>query len=395
MSVIADRIHARAEARAIFRNVALEIKKPGDNVEGYRVMAELGRGAASVIYLVNDPKTKHVWALKHVIKEGPKDQRFLDQAEQEYLVASKLNVPSVRKIEKVIRKKESLLGGVKELYLVMEHVDGVSCERHPPGTFEAAVFIFEQVAQGLASMHRAGFVHADMKPNNVIVDEKNNAKIIDLGQSCKIGTVKQRIQGTPDYIAPEQVHLRAITPKTDVYNLGASLYWILTRSFVPTALSKGESLLGSVDDSLLARPKPPVLMNPRVPEMLNDVIMQCVEVDPDDRPTMDVVTDKLNLIRSRLLAEQSLRKSGQHPSVEGGGGSRAGMNGMKGDSNVFGPGGSKGLNLGGSGAGGGSGAAGGSSGVPSGRRPLKKEPPPIDPGPGIEGADEDDEPKTK
>ena len=88
MSVIADRIHARAEARAIFRNVALEIKKPGDNVEGYRVMAELGRGAASVIYLVNDPKTKHVWALKHVIKEGPKDQRFLDQAEQEYLVAS-------------------------------------------------------------------------------------------------------------------------------------------------------------------------------------------------------------------------------------------------------------------------------------------------------------------
>lgn len=366
-------------------------------VEGYRIMAELGQGAASVIYLVNDPKTKHIWALKHVIKEGPKDQRFLDQAEQEYLVASKLNVPSVRKIEKVIRKKESLLGGVKELYLVMEHVDGVSCERHPPGTFEAAVFIFEQVAQGLASMHRAGFVHADMKPNNVIVDEKNNAKIIDLGQSCKIGTVKQRIQGTPDYIAPEQVHLRAITPKTDVYNLGASLYWILTRSFVPTALSKGESLLGSVDDSLLARPKPPVLVNPRVPEMLNDVIMQCVEVDPEDRPPMDKVVDKLNLIRSRLVAEQSLRKSGQHPATDGGG-SRAGLNGIKGDTNVFGPGGSKGLNLGSSGAAGGaggSGAAGGSSGVPSGRRPLKKEPPPIDPGPGIEGADEDDEPKIR
>lgn len=345
--------------------VPLEPKKPGDVVEGFRIMSELGRGAASIIYLAQDPKSKQVKALKHVVKDGPKDQRFLDQAEQEYLIASKIDCKSVRKIEKVIRKKESLLGGVSELWLVMEHVDGTSCERTPPESFEDALYIFEQVAIGLKAMHDKGFVHADMKPNNVIVDDKLVTKIIDLGQSCKTGTVKQRIQGTPDYIAPEQVHLRAITPKTDVYNLGAAMYWILTRHFVPTALSKGDSLLGSVDPSLLAKPKPPIELNARIPEQLNAVIMNCVEVDPDERPEMVLVIDRLNFIRSRLLADRELRKSGQLPRIDAGGSANG----------TGGPGGSK------------SGTGGGSKAGVGARKSLPPEPP-IDPGLGIADADD-------
>lgn len=345
----------------------------GDQVEGFRVIAELGRGAASIIYLVHDLKTKHVWALKHVVKEGPKDQRFLDQAEQEYSVASKLNHPKVRKIEKMIRKKEGLLSGVSELYMVMEHVDGASCEREPPKTFEDAAYIFEQVAEGMAYMHRQGFVHADMKPNNIVVDEKLNAHIIDLGQSCKTGTVKQRIQGTPDYIAPEQVHRRAITPKTDVYNLGAAMYWILTRHFVPTALAKGDSLLGSVDDSLMQKPRAPIEINPRIPEMLNNLIMECVEIDPDRRPTMETVADRLNLIHGKLKAEQILRKSGQLPKVDASSQSGAGRDNGAAGSAI----------MGGSGSGGGS-----KAGAGAGRQPKPIAPPPIDPGPGIAEADD-------
>jgi serine/threonine-protein kinase len=309
--------------------VPLEIRKPGDMVEGYRVLAELGRGAASVIWLVQDPKTKHVWALKHVVKNTEKDARFLEQAESEYKVASKINSPAIRKVERLIRKKEGLLGGTVELYLVMEHVDGSSAERHPPETFKGLTWVCEQVAKGLQSMHSQGFVHADIKPNNIIVDDKLNAKIIDLGQSCKAGTVKERIQGTPDYIAPEQVHRRAITPKTDVYNLGATMYWMLTRSFVPTALAKGDSLLGSIDDSLLPKPKRPIELNPRVPEMLDQLVMECVEVDPEDRPHMELVADRLNLIRGKLEAEEILRKTGQMTRVEapGTGGSRDGSKG--------------------------------------------------------------------
>ena len=75
-------------------------------VEGFRILGDLGQGAASSIYLVQNPRDKQVWALKHVIKHGAKDQRFLDQAESEYQVASKLNHPAIRQIKKVIKKKQ-------------------------------------------------------------------------------------------------------------------------------------------------------------------------------------------------------------------------------------------------------------------------------------------------
>ena len=79
------------------------------------------------------------------------------------------------------------------------------------------VRIFQAVASAMGHMHSMGFIHADMKPNNIIVGSKNGAvKVIDFGQSCSIGTRKARIQGTPDFIAPEQVKLRPLDARTDV-----------------------------------------------------------------------------------------------------------------------------------------------------------------------------------
>ena len=287
--------------------------KNGDTVEGYRIMSEIGRGAASIIYLVQDPKTKQIWALKHVEKTDPKAQRFLDQAEIEYKIANQINHPAVRRIEKLI-KKGSLLK-CKDLYLVMELVDGVSMFDETPKDLAVIVDLFQQVASGLAEMHNHGYVHADMKPHNVIlgadIDGNLTAKVIDLGQSCKIGTIKKRIQGTPDYIAPEQVHRRPITPKTDVYNFGATMYWVLTRQHVPTALAKGDSLVGSLDDNLIARPKPTIELNPRVPAKLDELVMHCVEVDPEKRPhSMREVTDKLNLILGIVRAKGESTRAG-------------------------------------------------------------------------------------
>ncbi len=278
-------------------------------VEGFRIMAELGRGARSIIYLAHDPESKKVWALKHVEKLGPKDDRFLEQAEMEGRIASELDHPNIRKVHRIIKKKSGLLA-VKELYLVMELVDGVSIDIQPPKTFEQAVHIFHQTASAMAHMHDHGYVHADMKPNNVVVDDKDQVKIIDLGQSCKTGTIKPRIQGTPDYIAPEQVHLKPITPKTDVYNLGAMMYWVLTRKYIPTALAKADSLVGSVDPHLMTRPIPAIEINKKIPQKLNDLIMQCVEVNPEDRPAdMQVVSNQLNLIHGILLARKGMGDS--------------------------------------------------------------------------------------
>ena len=279
----------------------VKVYNAGDTIEGYKVLAELGRGAASIIYLVQDPKTKQVWALKHVQKLTDKDQRFLEQAEAEYKVSAKLDHPAFRKIPRLLKVGKFL--SVKELCLLMELVDGVACDTHPPKTLESTLHICHQVARGLAHMHGAGFVHADMKPNNVVVDDDGLVKVIDLGQSCKVGTIKPRIQGTPDYIAPEQVHRRPITGATDIYNLGATMYTMLTKQKIPTALAKDDSLVGSLDDALIEKPTPVKELNPRCPDRLSDLIMHCIEVDPADRPeTMTHVADQLELIQGLLNA---------------------------------------------------------------------------------------------
>ena len=73
-------------------------------------------------------------------------------------------------------------------------------------------------------MHAMGYAHCDIKPNNILRNDQGDVKVIDFGQACKIGTIKQRIEGTPDYIAPEQVARRPISAQTDIYNLGALLF---------------------------------------------------------------------------------------------------------------------------------------------------------------------------
>ncbi|TVQ63379.1 MAG: hypothetical protein EA378_01975 [Phycisphaerales bacterium] len=287
-----------------WRRVGVVSRKKGDLIEGYRILDELGRGAASIIYLVQEPKNKSIFALKHVIKVNPKDQRFLDQAEAEAKVAQALDHPGIRKIYKVIKVGSFL--STRELLLLMELVDGQSVDVHPPKSMIEAVEIFKQVATALQHMHERGFVHADMKPNNVCVTDAGAVKIIDLGQSCKVGTVKERIQGTPDYIAPEQVHRRAITPKTDVYNLGATLYWVLTRRHIPTALAKGDSLVNSLDDNLIERPKHIKELNPRVHDRLAELVMQCVEIDASARPeSMQVVAERLDMVGAILKAARN------------------------------------------------------------------------------------------
>lgn len=289
----------------------METFKQGETVEGYRIINEVGRGAASIIYAVQDPKTKQVWAMKHVIKEGEKDERFIEQAEYEYQIGVKMQHPCLRRIEKLITKKPGFLSKPNEVFVIMELVDGQSVEAKRPEYLHQALDIFEKVARALAYMHDKGFIHADMKPNNIMVNSQGTVKVIDLGQSCAVDTVKKRIQGTPDYIAPEQVHRRPITAKTDIYNLGATMYWAFTNKFVPTALGRGDSLMGQIDDTLLEKPKRLIELNKRIPEMIDALVMTCVEVEPARRPdSMALVADRLNLIRAKILAEMELRKSG-------------------------------------------------------------------------------------
>ena len=272
-------------------------------IAGYRILARIGEGAASELYAVQHPRTKQVFALKHVIRKSDKDQRFLDQCVQEYAVGSKLHHSSIREMKRLVKHRRPFR--VHALSLVMELVDAESLDRRLPDSQAKAVRIFRGIAAGLEHMHERGFVHADIKPTNVLFAEPDLVKIIDLGQACRIGTVKPRIQGTPGYMAPEQAHRQAITPKTDIYNFGAMMYWVLVGKVIPTALppqDDSNSLYsGAVDVDMLEPPVPPHKKDPNVHPLLSRQIIECVQVHPDDRPeSMLAVRSRLELILDLL-----------------------------------------------------------------------------------------------
>lgn len=272
-------------------------------IAGYRILAHIGTGAASVLYAVQDPATKQVWALKHVSKAQDTDHRFIEQIEREYEIGSQLKHPAIRGVERLIRHRK--LFRVTSVSLVMELVDGTPMDQKLPRDQHEAVREFAEVARGLAHMHSRGYVHADMKPSNILITDSGHVKIIDLGQACAINTVKKRIQGTPGYMAPEQAHRQAITPQTDIYNFGATMYWVLVREVIPTALppkdESGSLYTGALEADMVKPAVPPHEKRPDIHPLLSKQIMDCVQIRPDDRPaSMDIVANRLELIADLL-----------------------------------------------------------------------------------------------
>ncbi|HUU60245.1 MAG TPA: serine/threonine-protein kinase [Phycisphaerae bacterium] len=268
-------------------------------VPGHQVVQFLGSGARSTIWQIRDRETGGLLALKRVVKRGSRDGRFLEQALNEYEVSRHFDHPVVRRIHRARRIKRWL--ALREIQLFMEFCGGATIQEDRPRSVGEILRIFVHVAEALAHINAKGFVHADMKPNNIIVSPDGRVKIIDLGQSCPLGTVKQRIQGTPDFIAPEQVRRLPLDARTDVFNFGAALYWTLTGRAIPTVLpKKSPAGIGKRETTL-----PPEQLNDQVPPSLSKLVLDCVESSPPRRPkSMNDVLARLNLIAHTLNRQE-------------------------------------------------------------------------------------------
>ena len=269
------------------------------DIGGFTIIKRIGTGARSTIYLATDEQTKSNVALKRVIFEKPEDSRIFEQVETEYKVARRIDHPYVRKCYK-LKKRRSLLK-VTEMLLSMEMFEAKTLEESPNLSLLDVLLVFRMVASGLNSMHQQGFVHCDIKPNNILLNKSGSIKIIDLGQSCKIGTTKQRIQGTPDFIAPEQVKRKPLVPKTDIFNLGATMYWALTGENVPTLIPKKDSMGLTIPQQRRA----PHEIKKQLPQGISKLVMDCVEEDALLRPrNMLTVVSRLDMMVHSLLGDK-------------------------------------------------------------------------------------------
>jgi serine/threonine-protein kinase len=280
----------------------------GYELSGFRVLSTLGYGAKSRIFIVRDTKTQRHYALKQVVRKDKADDRYIEQAIKEHEISIKLDHPVLRKSIKLFKKRS--LFQLKEVHVQMELIEGITLEQERPKNLAQIIRMFIDICEGLHEMHKKGFVHADMKPNNVLRTPDEAIKIIDFGQSCAIGTIKERIQGTPDYIAPEQVRREPINPYTDIFNVGATMYWVLTHKNIPTLIppDNPKQVLKSMPSA-----KDPREINPYLPPALSNLILQCVRENWSERPSnMKKLSDRLTAIQQQieLIRRQRKKKDG-------------------------------------------------------------------------------------
>lgn len=285
---------------------------------GYRVTRQLGIGARSKVFLATELATGKKVAVKRVVRETADDDRFIEQAETEHTVCSKVLHPFLRQSYRIHRVRKLLV--TREVITVMEYVDGLTLEQARPNRLNTFLTIFTRVAEGLLALHRGGYVHSDIKPTNIMLADGGVLKIIDFGQSCPLGHKKSRIQGTPDYIAPEQVRRLPLDARTDVYNLGATMYWLLTSENYPTAI-QGSDPRGGIRIVSADKPLAPIEWNDKIPLSLSKLVMECCSENPSERPTdMQQVIARIVLVR-KLWNKQldGLRaKRLESPLAEGG-----------------------------------------------------------------------------
>jgi hypothetical protein len=199
---------------------------------GIRLGRILGAGGMGRVHLGHHPVLDVPVAVKVLLDRGDDPTRFLTEAR----LAARLHHP---RVVRVLHAGEE--GGVR--FLVMEYVHGSTLkeivqERGALPWREALGFIL-QAAEGLAAAHRAGIVHRDVKPSNLMVDAAGGVKVADLGLARSLvgssdATVAGAMIGTPAYMAPEQlVDPRRATPAADVYSLGATFAFLTTGSVMP------------------------------------------------------------------------------------------------------------------------------------------------------------------
>jgi eukaryotic-like serine/threonine-protein kinase len=249
---------------------------------GYEVVDRIGEGAASTIYAVTDPKTHQLYALKHVVRKTEKDIRYVDQVENEFNVSKLFRHAGLRRSVELKVSRKVVFGPVAEAALVMEYVNGLPINEQRPEGVAAIVDTFTQTALALEALHHLKLVHCDLKPNNIIRDADGRVKVIDFGQTCPFGTEKPRVQGTPDYIAPEQVKLKPVSPRTDVYNFGATMYWTLTGERAPTLYTIPKGHKEILKEQKYPTPRD---LRPEVPEKISVLVMDCLRYRPHERPT--------------------------------------------------------------------------------------------------------------
>lgn len=243
-------------------------------------MACIGSGGMAVVYEGLDMLLERRVAVKVLRQRFASDPEFLERFQREARAAANLDHPNIVTVFDVGRDGE-------RHYIVMEYVDGQDLKTiiRQKGRLNVgeALDITAQVAAGVGHAHKAGVIHRDIKPQNVLITRAGRAKVVDFGIARALSesglTDSDTVWGSPIYFAPEQAAGDPLTPASDVYSIGVMMYEMLAG----TPPFKADSPTALAMKHLREEPPPLTVHNPQVPPRLEWIVRKLLSKEPSAR----------------------------------------------------------------------------------------------------------------
>jgi eukaryotic-like serine/threonine-protein kinase len=266
----------------------------GQTISHYRIIEKLGAGGMGVVYKAHDLRLERPVALKFLPDDLSHNPQALERFRREALATSALNHANICTVHDIGEQDG-------RPFLAMEFVDGETLRQHiggKPLAIEEILNLGIQIADALDAAHSQGIIHRDIKPGNIFVTKRGQAKVLDFGLAKLIArgdatrdamevsqaseepvSIVGIISGTPSYMSPEQIRGDDLDVRADVFSLGLLLYEMATgkKAF-------GGSTGGVIIEAILSRtPEPVRSLNPDLPIELEAIINKAIEKDKEKR----------------------------------------------------------------------------------------------------------------
>ncbi|MCD4672144.1 MAG: protein kinase [Anaerolineaceae bacterium] len=253
----------------------------------YHVQEMIGRGGMAEVYRVWDRERSVYLAMKVLYEDMALDMVFLRRFKREAQTLSRLEHPN-------IVRYYGLEQSGRVAFMLLDYIDGEALKHrifdaHGPMMLDTVHHVMRAVCGALKYAHAQGYVHADIKPANILFRSNGEVLLTDFGiaRMTDAATATMAGAGTPAFMSPEQVRLEDPTPQSDIYSPGIVLYEMLTGGERPFTGEQAETTGPTSEkvrwEQLHLKPASPRMYNPAIPKALEAVVMKCLEKDLDRR----------------------------------------------------------------------------------------------------------------